>query len=85
MALRRLAVAVALEAGLAFGAPGVSTVHADHCATLLTSLTGPAIGGRVPSGRAEWKGNLICSAAFELEVEVRDVNLPNGTLVRFDG
>ncbi len=56
---------------------------ADHCSRGEGTLSGPAIGGRVPSGRVSWQGNSFCQP-LELQVEVKDVNLPDGTVLAVD-
>jgi hypothetical protein len=56
---------------------------ADHCSRGEGTLSGPAINGKVPSGRVRWQGNSFCQP-LELEVEVKDVNLPDGTILSVD-
>jgi hypothetical protein len=56
---------------------------ADHCSRGAGTLSGAAINGRTPSGRVEWQGNAICQP-LEFRVEVRDVNLPDGTILDVD-
>jgi hypothetical protein len=56
---------------------------ADHCSRGEGTLSGPAINGKVPSGTAKWQGNAICQP-LELQVEVKDVNLPDGTVLDVD-
>lgn len=56
---------------------------ADHCSKGEGTLTGPAINGKVPSGKALWQGNSFCQP-LELQVEVKDVNLPDGTSLSVD-
>jgi hypothetical protein len=56
---------------------------ADHCSRGEGTLSGPALNGKTPSGKARWQGNAFCQpVAFE--VEVRDVNLPDGTVLQVD-
>jgi hypothetical protein len=56
---------------------------ADHCSRGEGTLSGPAINGKVPSGRVRWQGNSFCQP-LEFEVEVKDVNLPDGTILTVD-
>lgn len=56
---------------------------ADHCSRGEGTLSGPAINGRVPAGKAKWQGNAICQPV-EFEVEVSNVNLPDGTSLAVD-
>jgi hypothetical protein len=56
---------------------------ADHCSRGQGTLTGPAINGKVPSGKALWQGNSFCQP-LELQVEVNNVNLPDGTTLSVD-
>jgi hypothetical protein len=56
---------------------------ADHCSRGEGTLSGPAINGRVPSGKVRWQGNAFCQP-LEFQVEVSNVNLPDGTLLNVD-
>jgi hypothetical protein len=56
---------------------------ADHCSRGEGTLSGPAINGKVPSGRVRWQGNAFCQP-LEFQVEVQNVNLPDGTLLDVD-
>lgn len=56
---------------------------ADHCSRGEGTLSGPAISGKVPSGKVKWQGNDFCQP-LEFEVEVKDVNLPDGTILDVD-
>jgi hypothetical protein len=56
---------------------------ADHCSRGEGTLRGPALNGKVPSGKARWQGNEFCNP-LEFEVEVKDVNLPDGTTLDVD-
>jgi hypothetical protein len=56
---------------------------ADHCSRGEGTLTGPAINGKLPSGKASWQGTAFCQP-LELQVEVKDVNLPDGTTLAVD-
>jgi hypothetical protein len=56
---------------------------ADHCSRGEGTLSGPAIDGKVPSGKVRWQGNAFCQP-LEFEVEVKDVNLPDGTIFSVD-
>lgn len=56
---------------------------ADHCSRGQGTLTGPAIDGKVPSGKASWQGTAFCQP-LELQVEVSNVNLPDGTTLFVD-
>lgn len=58
----------------------VPLVYADHCSRGEGTLSGPAIGGVVPSGKARWEGNPFCQP-LEMSVEVSRVNLPDGTVL----
>lgn len=60
-----------------------SPAAADHCSRGEGTLSGPAIDGKVPSGRVRWQGNSFCQP-LEFEVEVKDVNLPDGTILAVD-
>ena len=77
-----VAIAVAGDAVAALGA-GASTAPASHCSTLKATLTGPPLNGVTPRGRADWKGTPACTG-IELKAEVRDVNLPDGTLATLE-
>lgn len=51
---------------------------------LRANLTGSAIGGTTPSGRADW--NLVADSGHEsLLIQVEDVNLPDGTVLYVSG
>jgi hypothetical protein len=56
---------------------------ADHCSRGQGTLTGPGIKGKVPSGKASWQRTAFCQP-LELQVEVKDVNLPDGTALSVD-
>lgn len=56
---------------------------ADHCSRGEGTLSGPAINGRVPSGKVKWQGNDFCQP-LEFQVEVNNVNLPDGTVLSVD-
>lgn len=56
---------------------------ADHCSKGEGTLRGPAINGRTPGGRVSWQGNSFCQP-LQFQVEVRDVNLPDGTVLAVD-
>jgi hypothetical protein len=62
---------------------GIPEAAADHCSRGEGTLSGPGINGKVPSGRVRWQGNSFCQP-LELEVEVKDVNLPDGTILSVD-
>lgn len=84
MKIRTTLVLASLGLLLVAGGPAIERAAADHCATLVATLSGPAINGVTPSGRADWRGNLACNLGLELKVEVRDVNLPDGTILTFE-
>ena len=69
-------VAAGLMAGAAMGDSLLLNLVAD--------LSGPAIDGVTPTGRAEWRADKNQFSKKELRVEVRNVNLPDGTLVVLD-
>lgn len=56
---------------------------ADHCSRGEGTLSGAAINGRTPSGRVSWQGNSFCQP-LQMQVEVKDVNLPDGTVLPVD-
>jgi hypothetical protein len=56
---------------------------AGHCSRGESTLSGPTINGRLPSGKAKWQGNDFCQP-LELQVEVNEVNLPDGTILDVD-
>jgi hypothetical protein len=56
---------------------------ADHCSRGEGTLSGPAINGKVPSGKVRWQGNAFCQP-LEFQVEVKDVNLADGTILSVD-
>jgi hypothetical protein len=56
---------------------------ADHCSRGEGTLSGPAINGKVPSGKVKWLGNAFCQP-LELQVEVQNANLPDGTILEVD-
>lgn len=61
----------------------IRQASADHCSRGEGTLSGPAINGKVPSGKVRWQGNDFCQP-LELQVEVKDVNLPDGTILSVD-
>ena len=61
----------------------ITEVAADHCSRGQGTLSGSAINGVLPTGRAEWKGNAFCQP-LEMKVEVSKVNLPDGTVLSVD-
>ncbi len=61
----------------------VPEAAADHCSRGQGTLSGPAIDGQVPEGKAEWRGNAFCQP-LEMSVEVSKVNLPDGTVLSVD-
>lgn len=61
----------------------VPEAAADHCSRGEGTLSGPAIDGKVPSGKVKWQGNSFCQP-LELQVEVKDVNLLDGTTLDVD-
>jgi hypothetical protein len=65
------------------GVFAVPQAAADHCSRGEGTLSGPAINGKVPSGKARWQGNAFCQP-LEFEVEVKDVNLQDGTVLSVD-
>jgi hypothetical protein len=56
---------------------------ADHCSRGEGTLSGSALNGRVPSGKVKWQGNDFCQP-LEFQVEVNNVNLPDGTVLSVD-
>ena len=62
---------------------GIRFAAADHCSRGEGTLSGPAINGKVPSGKVRWQGNAFCQP-LEFDVEVKDVNLPDGTILAVD-
>lgn len=62
---------------------GAPEAAADHCSRGEGTLSGPAINGKVPTGKAKWQGNAFCQPV-EFEVEVSNVNLPDGTVLAVD-
>jgi hypothetical protein len=84
-ALSRLLVGVALLALVVVGvnSVGVPEAAADHCSRGEGTLSGPAIAGKVPSGKVRWQGNAICQP-LEFQVEVQNVNLPDGAVLAVD-
>jgi hypothetical protein len=62
---------------------GIRYAVADHCSRGEGTLSGPAINGKDPSGKVRWQGNAICQP-LEFEVEVKDVDLPDGTVLSVD-
>jgi hypothetical protein len=61
----------------------IPEASADHCSRGGGTLSGPALNGKVPSGKVRWQGNAFCQP-LEFEVEVKDVNLPDGTILDVD-
>jgi hypothetical protein len=80
--IKRLLVLVPVSLALV-GLHGTPEAAADHCSRGEGTLTGPAINGKVPSGKARWQGNDFCQP-LQFEVEVKDVNLPDGTVLDVD-
>jgi hypothetical protein len=79
--LNRLLVLLALLAlGMTWRIPDAA---ADHCSRGEGTLSGPAINGTVPSGKVKWQGNAFCQP-LEFQVEVQNVNLPDGTGLSVD-
>ena len=56
---------------------------ADHCSRGEGTLTGPALNGKIPSGKVKWQGNAFCQP-LEFQVEVQNVNLSDGTVLDVD-
>ena len=56
---------------------------ADHCSRGEGTLTGPALNGKIPSGKVKWQGNAFCQP-LEFQVEVQNVNHPDGTVLDVD-
>jgi hypothetical protein len=77
-----LLASLSLFVGLASFA-GTPVALADHCSRGEGTLSGPAINGKVPSGKVKWQGNAFCQP-LELEVEVQNVNLRDGTVLDVD-
>jgi hypothetical protein len=75
-----LAAVVTAAAWAMYSSPDAG---ADHCSRGEGTLTGPALNGKVPSGKALWQGNSFCQP-LEFQVEVKDVNLPDGTALAVD-
>jgi len=48
---------------------------------LSTNLTGPAIGGRVPEGDAKVDQSRLPNEPAKLDVRIKNVNLPDGTVL----
>lgn len=84
-ALSRLLVGVASFALVMIwgNVVGVPEAAADHCSRGEGTLSGPAIDGKVPSGKVRWQGNAFCQP-LEFQVEVQNVNLPDGTALAVD-
>lgn len=84
MASRRMALAaVAASVAAVWSVYAVPEAVADHCSRGEGTLSGPAIDGKVPSGKAKWLGNPGCQPV-EMEVEVKDVILPDSTVLSVD-
>jgi hypothetical protein len=86
MKLMNRSLVVLASLALFFGWANVqNTPHAaaDHCSRGEGTLSGPAINGKVPSGKVRWQGNAFCQP-LEFQVEVKDVNLPDGTVLDVD-
>jgi hypothetical protein len=62
---------------------GAPDALADHCSRGEGTLSGPAISGKVPGGKVKWQGNAFCQP-LEFQVEVNNVNLPDGTILSVD-
>jgi hypothetical protein len=62
---------------------GIPEAAADHCSRGEGTLSGPAINGKLPSGKVRWQGNDFCQP-LQFEVEVKDVNLADGTVLTVD-
>ena len=78
---RQLAVASAL---LAIAAAPVAPAAAAGCngPTVVEQLSGPAFNGVVPSGRATAdESQFPCGGDTILTVDVKNINLPDGTVV----
>jgi hypothetical protein len=84
-AMSRLLVGIALLASFVAGTNiySVPEAAADHCSRGEGTLSGPAIAGKVPSGKVRWQGNVICQP-LEFQVEVQNVNLADGTSLTVD-
>jgi hypothetical protein len=80
---RVLIVLVSVAIAAAWATYSIPDAGADHCSRGEGTLTGPALNGKVPSGKALWQGNSFCQP-LELQVEVKDVNLPDGTALTVD-
>jgi hypothetical protein len=75
---RRIAVAgVVLVLAVSPGA----AASAGGCPTRVEELSGPTFNGAVPEGRAVAEMRFLCGGTTLLTVEVKNVNLPDGTVV----
>jgi hypothetical protein len=80
---RLLVFLVSLALFVAWANHRMPEAAADHCSRGEGTLTGPAINGKVPSGKVRWQGNAFCQP-LEFQVEVKDVNLADGTILDVD-
>lgn len=80
---RALMVVVSVALIVGWNVYTMPEAAADHCSRGEGTLSGPAINGRVPSGKVVWQGNSFCQP-LQMQVEVNNVNLPDGTVLTVD-
>ena len=67
----------------AVGAPTLAAAAGGCGPVVVEQLTGPTFNGVVPSGRATAdESQFLCGGSTVLTVEVKDVNLPDGTVLQ---
>ena len=79
----RLLIGLAMASALVIPVTSGSGVARAGGSTTEAKLSGPAIGGIVPEGRARADARVANDGSFDttLVVEVKNVNLPDGTLL----
>ena len=61
MRLRRTSTLAVVAFSLVAASPATPEAEASHCSTLQANLSGPAIAGEAPTGRADWRGTPACT------------------------
>jgi hypothetical protein len=79
----RLLIGLAVAGALVISVTSGSRLARAGGTTTEATLSGPAIGGVVPEGRARADATVAKDGSFDttLVVEVKNVNLPDGTLL----
>lgn len=79
----RISLALLPVIAVVAGAAAAPDAAASRCSQLQAKLSGAAIGSVTPTGRGDWRGTPQCTGV-ELKVEIRSVNLGDGTLLTLE-